>query len=74
MAVIAGATLNGTMALELSVNGEDWEEMADSEQALPASGGNLYWEITTGAPYIRGTVTTADANAATVNFSVFGKR
>ena len=75
MAKIAGSSLNGTIKLEVSNTGEtgEWAEVASSSVALPGSGGNLYWEVTTGARLLRASITTADANEATVDLSGHGK-
>lgn len=74
VAEIAGLTLDGDAKVQVSVNGgTEWADVAGSNQALPASGGNLYWEITTAAPLIRLSVTTDDTNEATVSLSGFGK-
>lgn len=75
MANIAGATLNGTIKLEISNTGEagEWADVPNSQEALPGSGGNLFWEVTTGARLIRASITTADTNTATVNLTGHGK-
>jgi hypothetical protein len=73
-AKVTGATLTGTVRLQVSANKEDWIDVASSSQSMGASGSNHYWNhADLAAPFARIVAQTTTANAATVEVTGYAK-
>lgn len=66
-AIVTGSSIAGTAAIELSNDGTNWVELADSSQALSDSL-NFMWEVSdTYAKYMRVKIVETAGNDATCN-------
>lgn len=70
----SGTTLNGSIKLECSVDGENWEDIQGSSQSISGSGSSYIWNYSAQMyRYFRVSVTANDANAITVNCKFHAK-
>lgn len=69
----AGTTISGSIKIQCSVDGSNWEDVASSEQTINAAGTYL-WNIADAMyKYFRVSCTANDANTITVTCKYYGK-
>ena len=72
-AIWTGAATTGTIKLQQSINGSDWEDVASSSQAI-AGAGSFMWNVTDAHyKYFRVSVEETAGNPLTVNTWVYAK-